>query len=232
MFSFLFQEPDGCAKTLLIAEKAKSYARSIILKGHTQIENNALTPEYFNHLRKGTKGEEFAGMEGLGTSDIATEEALRRSRNGESDILAVYNSKLGVSYKFSLGDCDDLALHALDYIVRHVPEMEAELYRIKGGDHVFLVLNRDPDSAVDDTSKWGANAVICDPWANEVYPAKDALTRLRNFYFNEKEMKNCTEPYDPDHHFLMPYRDFNTRTLRQEIKREEIRQKNKSSRSI
>jgi hypothetical protein len=222
MFSFF--KKDSYTKTLEAAQKANLHAKSIILKGYTQLESSYLDSNYSDHLRKGISGSDFSKIEGIGICDIIDEQINYRLKNGESGILAQFNSMLTVSAKFSLGNCDVLALHALDYIVRNFPTIEAELYKIGEGDHVFLVLNRNRNSEAHDPTTWGINAVICDPWANEVYPAKDCLIRLKNYVRDIKENKNKTEPYHPEKHFLMSYENNNTTVLRSEIKKEEIRQ--------
>ena len=216
MFNFFRKKPNEYVKTLKAAEKAKQYARSIIVKGSTQLENNKLNQEHFDHLRKGVEGSTFSKLEGLGIKDIIDIETERRIQNHENPVLATYNSIISVTSKYSLGNCHELAVQALDYILRYAPEINAEVYTIEGGDHVFLVLNRDPYSKAEDPSNWGDNAVICDPWADEAYPAKDCSTRLKNFYIDKNKNQNKIEDYNPNKHFLMPSGYFNTTIIRSE----------------
>jgi hypothetical protein len=216
MFNF-FRKKYESHRILKIGKAANKYARSQIIKGGTQLENNKLDPDYLHHLKKGVEeGSKVPGWKGFGVKDIIEDEAQRRVKKGEKPAFAYYNSIISVTSKYSLGNCNELAVQALDYILRHAPDISAEVYKIEGGDHAFLVLNRDPSSAAEDPNTWGPNAVICDPWTNEneVYPAKECFTRLKSYYWDENENCHKTERYDPEKHFLMPSEYFNTIILR------------------
>lgn len=114
--------------------------------------------------------------------------------------------------KYSLGNCAELALQALDHVLNTLhADMNAEIYLIHGGDHVFLVMNRDPRSNPQDPATWGDAAVICDPWADKVYRASDYLSQLKNFYSFRGQ--NYTENFDANEHVLLPFGDFNTTYL-------------------
>jgi hypothetical protein len=45
-------------------------------------------------------------------------------------------------------------------------------------DHVFLLLNRAQGSKRSDYKDWGPDAVICDPWAEEVYMASELTAKI------------------------------------------------------
>lgn len=203
-------------KTLQIAKDANKHARSIIIKGSSWTQNNDLDTEYFKHLLRGVEGTYYTKSEEIGMRDIIYDEINRRMKSGESEVLATFHSVVAVSTKYSLGNCYELSFLALDYILNHFPEMRAELYKIEYGDHAFLVLNRDPDSFMDKPHTWGENAIVCDPLANEVYPAKECFDRLRSSFNNENE--NRTIPFDPEEHVLMLVEGYNTSTLREEIR--------------
>lgn len=89
--------------------------------------------------------------------------------------------QVDMAKKYSVGNCTEIALIAMEYIATHDDKISAELFEIAGGDHVFLVVNRDPKSDSHDPLTWGDSAYICDPWANKVYPAKEYLKELKNF---------------------------------------------------
>lgn len=99
--------------------------------------------------------------------------------------------------------CSELSLWALDYILNHVPGVDAELYKIKGSDHVFLVINRQQNNSEPDKPEtWGKSAVICDPMVNKVYSASEYIPELISKYFN------------PNIHSLEPHGDYKTNYLR------------------
>lgn len=219
------------ATTLRIAQEAVLYARSVILKGSSQIENNDLEPHYFQHLLRGVEGVRYTQSKEIGMRDILNDEIVNRVKNGESDMLAMYNSVIEVSKKYSLGNCYELTFQALDYILNKYPEMPAEVYKLANlnelddGIHAFLVLNRDPKSSMFEPETWGENAIICDPWAKDVYLAKQYLNRLRGSDTDPTE--NRTVPYDSKKHVIMPFENYNTWTIREEIRKEAIKQENK-----
>jgi hypothetical protein len=208
--------------TLRIAEEASGYARSVILKGASQLENNELSPPYFQHLLRGVEGVRYTKSKEIGMRDIIYDEVSRHMKMGESEVLATYKSVIEVSRKYSVGNCFELTFQALDYILNRYPEIKAEVYKLEYGEHTFLVLNRDADSSMFEPDTWGKNAIVCDPFANEVYPAKECIKRLRSSIEDDKE--NKTVPYDPNQHLIMPFENYNTWTIREEITNEKMKQ--------
>jgi hypothetical protein len=55
-----------------------------------------------------------------------------------------------------------------------------------GGDHAFVIIGRIPDSQIDVVETWGEKAVICDPWADEFYPASDFFQRINQNKHHEE----------------------------------------------
>jgi hypothetical protein len=85
------------------------------------------------------------------------------------------------------------------------------------GNHVFLVINRDPNSDASRPENWegiGENEVIiCDPFSNFVCSSIEYSNHLQNFY--RKNNKNCSEPFDPNMHLLESDENFNIHNLRE-----------------
>ncbi len=192
--------------TLGIAKRAIRHATDEISKGGTQIENNLLTEKDHRWLdsqigddKKGT------GMRG----EVVSQQ--KQNMLEDNGVIANFESVISVTSKHKLGNCKELAWQAFDFIISFADSLikkeifNAEIFSIKGGDHVFLVLNRDPNSKVEDPTTWGVNAVICDPWSRTAYPAADYRHRLKNFYTKDiynkktkkKEKKNFIEDFDP-----------------------------------
>jgi len=197
-----------------LAIKAKDYARQIVLKGATQVENNELQKKHAVALSQGIV-------------DVMQINSIRL----ESDLYVYeFENNIARTTKFSLGNCFELAEHALDYFVSEVPDekVEAEIFHISGSDHAFLVVGRPPKSDPNDPSTWGKKAVICDPWANKVFYADHWLTELRGYKYklgildNIKTIilpsyiphyKNETESFDPLKHTLKPIKGCSTSYL-------------------
>src|SRR5579872_4078194 len=175
------------------------YAHTQIKKGSTQTKNNLL-------IGKGR----FKALD-KGINNVRNILEQRDQLEKESGLFN-FEETIEMTSKFSLGNCHELACQALDYILNHVPEVEAELYEIKKGDHIFLVLNRKRPSDPGDPGEWGESAVICDPWANKVYKATEYHTELKNFY-RDMLGNNRTEPLNRFHK-LAPFTCYNTKYFR------------------
>jgi hypothetical protein len=186
-------------RNLELAALAKEYARTQIVHGCTQIENNELPVEYFAALTK-----------------VMLDQLRPLLNEFRSDPLKLlpktiydYEKVISISSKYSLGNCSELAMQAMDYLLtlENADSINAEIIGIYGGrgDHVFLVIGRELNSDLNDINSWGEHAVICDPWTNEVYPTVEALGRLQAYYrifYPDGTSKNQLLNYDPDIHSL------------------------------
>lgn len=136
----------------------------------------------------------------------------------------------GVVQASKKGNCGEYAMLALKYVVAHnnsnSAQINAECYEVQGGDHVFLVVGREPASNPKDPSTWGESAYICDPWANDVYEAKDYLTKTKGFSTSavsppaQFPIINKTIDFDPQEHSLAPQQanpNYNTTYLNQAL---------------
>lgn len=205
--------------SLHYGKEANKYARNQIIKGNTQLENNDLPETRYDSLYRGVGGLDS----GLGIRDLYVPDGLFLDLLEMNNmIVARYESIIEITSKYSLGNCAELSLQALDYILHNVDvNINAEVYKIAYGDHSILVLNRDQNSDTANPLKWGENAVIADPWADKVFKASDYLLQLKNFY--SKEKKNYIEDLDPLKHYLVQEYGFNTDFLRPRIPKKNIK---------
>lgn len=174
------------------AIKACEYARQYILKGGTQLENNALVFSRIMALNKAVNDLRRACHASTRASEFITNEINR------------FYSSVELSKKYSLGNCFEYAKLALEYMINSDSNLNAEVFKIKGGDHTFMVIGRKSGSNPRDPSEWGDSAYICDPWANQVYPAVEYLSKLKNFYrtYTAQGYVNNVEDFDPARHQL------------------------------
>ncbi|KTD39483.1 hypothetical protein Lmor_0134 [Legionella moravica] len=189
------------------AQLSSDYARSNILLGSTQLINNS-----YLAIQKSSLNKALLDLRRL----------CRESRLYDLEIdktIKRFYQTIDLCKKFSLGNCYELAIMALDYVVHFLPEIEAEVYCIVGGDHALLVLGKEKNSHPNKPETWGTNAYICDPWANEIYPASQYKARLKNFYRTKDSQSgtyiNHVQNFDPLRHSLSPMKDLNTQHLRQ-----------------
>ena len=79
------------------------------------------------------------------------------------------------------GNCYEYSHVALHKLRNHDPSINAEVYSIKNGDHIFLLIDRDSSSDPSDLNTWGKNAVVCDAWAGDVFPADEIPHKLMDY---------------------------------------------------
>ncbi len=193
-----FDELEKLMELYELANNAKLYARQQIIKGSTQLENNSLLISYWNALEKGVSQ----------VRNLHDEILKEKPQLDAHKIISDYEGRISISSKYSLGNCHELVFHAFDYILNNYKDMYAEIYGIYGGDHVFLVLNRDRNSDPSNPMTWGKLTIICDPWADIVYKASEYQSKLKNFY--RKNNKNHTEDFNHWKHTLKPLPHLNT----------------------
>lgn len=100
------------------------------------------------------------------------------------------------SKKSHTGNCGEYAAMTLKYLRKHTT-ISAEMVEIIDGDHVFVVIGRLPDSDINDYRTWGPDAVVCDAWANQAYPAHQIPEKLRCYVYDSVAYKNRTYPFNP-----------------------------------
>lgn len=177
-----------------IAKKANDYSRDLIREGTTQLQNNVYDLNKQLALRH------------------ALTEIREASRQSDffldvDNTIRLFEQRVADCKKFSIGNCYELALMALDYMIREHPDINSEVYHIKGGDHAFLVIGRDINSDPIRPETWGKDAYICDPWSDSVYPATDYLEKTKDFYAIERKdgrRENRTQDFDLSKHQMEP----------------------------
>jgi len=87
-----------------------------------------------------------------------------------------------LAQKMGVGNCGEMSFlgFALALAEEDGPD-RIEIFEITNGDHAFLVIGRAFGSDPNDPSTWGESAIICDPWANAVYPACEFYAKMRDY---------------------------------------------------
>lgn len=184
-----------------IAEEALKYARREITHGSTQIE---------------------------GYLDFSLHAHIMNMRNAQlppgflaaiNSAIAKFEHRISSCKESHLGNCEEYAFMALHYVCENVPDVTAEVYSIGGGDHTFLVIGRninDPNCNPRLPATWGDDAYICDPWSNEVYPAKEYLNKTKNYsgkLRNEGLIEHTTEKFDETRHWMEPIQEYTSKNV-------------------
>ncbi|ETO92365.1 Uncharacterised protein [Legionella longbeachae] len=183
-----------------LARLANHYARFQIREGTSQLQNNLYDIDKQAALNKAL-------------ADIRQAFAKEDFFLNIETTITRFEKRIADCKKFSIGNCHELALMALDYMIRNQPNVHAEVYSIEGGDHAFLVIGRKIDSDPEKPETWGDEAYICDPWSNHVYPAAEYLDKTKNFYYittPDGRQINYIEDFDPSRHKMVPVQNQNS----------------------
>jgi hypothetical protein len=93
------------------------------------------------------------------------------------DSLEAAESAASVAKTMGYGNCQEQACVAA---VR-LKEKGVQNVEVMGKpNHAFVVIGRDPKSDASDPSTWGDKAVVCDPWYEEHYSAKELPNHQNN----------------------------------------------------
>ena len=93
-----------------------------------------------------------------------------------------------------VGTCSEYSDLVLNFLSKQ-PVNSAEVVSIIDGDHVFVVINRDLNSDINSPEKWGDQAIICDAWANDCYPATEIYKQLKCHHFEHKDHGSYTTTF-------------------------------------
>lgn len=119
-----------------------------------------------------------------------------------------------LALKLRVGQCTELSHSGLiDLMEIFSINTRIEIFHFgETGDHVFLVIGRDPKSIDSDPTTWGEDAWVYDPWLSKqdrrpvYYPANQISDKLMNFlgFINTENGRPDLEPFDPYVHILSP----------------------------
>ena len=109
-----------------------------------------------------------------------------------------------VAEECNVGACLEMSAVAFKHSIQNKPGLRAELFYLEGGNHVFLVLGRNPPSDPSKYKEWGGEAVICDTWSGKVFPSSEIESKLKNFVREsetpEGNPRTILEPFNPEKH--------------------------------
>lgn len=182
-------------ENLQLGEAAAIYARALIQYSSTFIESNATQAPI--DMEKTTR------VLTMRSSVFSPETGLKQLYRVPdmrycSEIDKIKRSVTLVK-QFSIGNCEEYAMLVLNYLRKQNIE-HAEALIIQGDDHGFVVIGRTRGSDLALPSTWGDDAVVCDAWANKVYPASQIFDRL--MCFRAMLHQHLAYPFDPKQHTL------------------------------
>ena|SRR3990167_3245374 len=160
---------------LALASEAIAYAKNIIDASSTDV--HIALPEYrflyeiIRCMRYGT--------------DLPHYESLYEiySIHPNQDILDIKRIARAVK-NFRVGNCGEFSALVQNYLMKR--NVDSESIHNVTGDHVFVVIDRDPNSSYRNPKKWGEYAVIVDSSNDHAYPVSEIKQKLKNYHYCKK----------------------------------------------
>lgn len=92
-----------------------------------------------------------------------------------------FSSVKKICEKNKIANCHEMSEITAYALTKMGVNQNIEVLHILKGDHVFVVIGRDPNSNLNDFTHWGPNAAIVDAWSGDVYPATQLENKLKSF---------------------------------------------------
>ncbi|TAK76697.1 MAG: hypothetical protein EPO11_03880 [Gammaproteobacteria bacterium] len=123
--------------------------------------------------------------------------------------------------RYNIGNCDELSACVFFLLVEGFPEFPALKKKIpvervgtkeKQGfmNHATVIVNRDPNTVLEDIHSWNDDAVICDGWTGEVITKKQLLSADNGKYavellvnLSEREFTPLIPNEEPRYRYFM-----------------------------
>lgn len=103
----------------------------------------------------------------------------------ENAMLYIYHKVAEHASGMKSGNCGEQTALAFIYLLKH-NVLPLDFCKVKNGDHAFVVIGRSKEGNPNDLKTWG-NAVICDPFNNQAFIAKDATPEQIRMLLGDKE---------------------------------------------
>lgn len=128
-----------------------------------------------------------------------TAQYVKKKPLSSETTACIYSDRKTIE-EFPIGNCRELSHLAFEYLSRQHKDLFIESIYIpayqKNLDHLFILINRDPKSDLNDPTTWGDKAVVLDCWTRMIYPASEIKSLLQNWTeTNEKTGFIVTNPF-------------------------------------
>ncbi len=143
-----------------LAVAAFEYIQDVVAKGSTEFINNQRTPEQLVAIAQGIAD----------VRKTINQETKRRWQillaRGFPEKPELYDGlfmqvTIEIITKFSLANCGEISFLVADFCQQQGFKGPVSIYKIDNGNHQFAVIGE------------GEDALVCDPWANKIYPFTD-----------------------------------------------------------
>lgn len=172
--SFLTSD-SALVQNQLAAHRAKDFVRSLLTNGSNARKDAKVNRDKARELSDALRDE----VRNRISTGIATNRIPSRAHAQRPNVPVISRVDLAAAqyesvHKHGYGHCSEqagTASHYLREILHHPGPVEIGVWMATG--HAVVVIGRNPQSNPEDRRTWGKNTVICDPWADEVYPLYD-----------------------------------------------------------
>lgn len=168
-------EDEDARKTLALSEQVVDEIRQLNIQSSTHPEMDYNSAAFF---KASSRVKRLRGTVGR---LIRLTEYLPEDWQGLKSIFIKLEASAVKA--FNAGNCHELCYVALNRLRELDPSHNAELFLVQNGNHVFIVLDRNPESDANDYRTWGQKAVVVDPFSNTAFPANLLEDELKT---NEK----------------------------------------------
>lgn len=172
----LVSKGGALSRNYLMAEFAKEHVRSMLRHGSNAVPDTKVDDDEAKKLLDRLRDSKFARVSAHAQDGRI---GSRTQMMGGKRILIVRRADLAriesdLLREIGYGHCFELGGAAYWFLQQHGVEGSlVELCKTSISRHVLVVIGRRPDSDRGNVSTWGPDAVVCDPWANKVYPLSE-----------------------------------------------------------
>ena len=132
---------------------------------------------------------------------------LKQIRLNSLDLMR--EKAIEAAYRTGLGNCEDFSLVAEKILKERYDIYSSEIYCIKNGGHVFLVINRNKETNPTNFLTWNSNTIICDVQLGRVFDVRQIPSKLMDWrpceIQGENSHINLLTGFNPNYHSLEPY---------------------------
>lgn len=211
----IYQAPQlsPLAINLYLGSEAVNYVRDHIKESSTHPDRNSLSVESdigkrINELRNESKKEIYSSSASNNLlfkfkTRFPVESGFRKQKLTKQgyDRMIMSDAEIGIDH--GVGNCYEMSAIVKYFFLKFYPEKALFVELVDFGNHVFVVIGRKHESPC--YKDWAEEAVICDPWSGEVYPAamipeklKDFAKRVVFFYTDQFEIREYNLVIEPN----------------------------------
>lgn len=117
---------------------------------------------------------------------------MREQINSSTGPINNMNNTVNHAKKYSIGNCHEISYLVADMLIKLGIKTNIEVCSLAGGDHVFVIVGRDPSTDIKCPS--GKGGFVIDAWAGTLYPLSSIPEKLGYYRYQIDENICLTGP--------------------------------------